>query len=166
MIATTTILATAAVLSVVGAGVGAYAAIQQGQAQEAAAKYNSKVAQNNAIMAQQQSSLEAARIRRKNLQIIGMQRAAQAKSGVALDSGSAADVAYDSKVEGEMNALTALYTGKISANSSIARSKLDLLEGENAVTGSYFNAGSTILTGLGNASSAYGNYQLSQQPQF
>ena len=144
-------------IAAVGTGVATYSAIAQGQAASAAAKYNAAVARNNALAAEQQSTIDADRIRKRNRLLFGHQEAAAAKSGMDL-SGSIDDVIYDSSVQGEMDRLAALYTGKVSANAQEARATLSDYEARNAKTASYWGAGGTLLSGSGQVAGAYGNY--------
>jgi hypothetical protein len=155
--ATATVLAVAAIAaSAAGAGAAAYGQYQQGKAQESAAKFNAAVQQNNALASKQQAQYEADRIRKRNLHLRGAQNAAIAKSGIDV-SGSASDVIYDSAMQGEMDALAALYTGKVRSNAEASGAMLSRLSGENARTSSYYSMAGSILGGAsGAASSGYG----------
>jgi hypothetical protein len=166
MITAATIAVIGVVAAVAGSGVGAYSAVAQGQAQDKASKFNAAVARNNAMAAQETSAYEAAQIRRKGLIMQGTQRANLAKSGVSMDSASGQDVIYNSQIQNEMDAMAALYTGKVSSNASESRARLAGMEGSNAVTGSYWNAGSSILSGVGRGGASYGDYLKTQSPNF
>ena len=157
--ATATVLTVVAITaSLAAAGVSANAAIQQGKAQEKAAKFNAAVERNNALAAQDQAQFEAAKLRRRNAFLRGAQSAAIGKSGVDL-SGSAVDVMNDSAVQGELDALAALYTGKVRANSAQSSAQLFDAQGENARTSSYYSAAGSILGGVSGATgSAAGAY--------
>lgn len=94
----------------------------QGLAQE-------QIARRQATAAIQQAQAEAAAIRNENARVGGTQRVNYLKSGVTL-SGSAQDVMYDSSIEGELNALNAMYRGQTSYSyyrdeASYARSQGD-----------------------------------------
>ena len=98
----------------ISTGIGVYSSIKQGQAQQAQAEYQSKVAQRNADLAEQQASaqrmqgyenMQAQRL--KTARLIGQQRAQAGASGVAVDSGSFEDVAEDTKAAGEFDAINA-----------------------------------------------------------
>lgn len=164
---TATALAVAGIaIAAVGAGVGAYSAIQQGKAQEDAAKYSAAVDRNNATLASQKAQYEADRQRKRNLILKGKQQAAYAKSGVEI-TGSPEDVMFDSAIEGNLDILATRYAGDISARDYEGRARLQNLRGSQAATSSYFNAGSSILSGAGSAASIYGNYLSSQKnPRF
>ncbi len=162
MIATSTILAVAAVAAVASAGVSAYGMYQQGKTQEAIGNYNAKVDQNNAIAARQQAEFDAQRIRDRNVRLRGAQTAAASKSGLSI-SGSVQDVMFDSGTQGELDALTSIYKGSISSNAQVAAARLSTFEGNAAANASYVSAGGTLLGGVANA----GQYwMMSKQPGF
>lgn len=142
----------AIIAALASTAVGVTSAIMQGEAAEDAAKYNAAVAENDARAAAEQSQYEAQRIRERNRRILATQRASQASSGLAL-TGSFEDVQLDSAIQGEMDALAAIYTGQINAGSAEARAQLARLEGRNAKRAGYMKAGGTL---IGGASSAYG----------
>jgi hypothetical protein len=153
-VATSTALIIAAATAVVGAGVSAYGMYQQGQSQKEMAKYNQKIATNNAIASKQQANYDANRIRDRNRRIRSNQATSFLKSGVTLE-GSAQDVLYDSSLEGEMDALSAVYKGKVSSRNSLAQGTIFGMEGDAAVNNA--NIG-MISTGVGAVGSAMGNY--------
>ena len=136
----------AIVVTLASAAASAGAAIAQGEAAEDAAKYNAAVAENDASAIAQQSQYEAQRVRERNRRILASQRAGQAKSGLAM-SGSFQDVQMDSAIQGEMDALAAIYTGQINSGSAQARAQLARLEGRNAKRSGYINAGASLLSG-------------------
>ena len=132
--------------------VGVYSSMAQADAQEDAARYNAAVAENDANAAAQQSQYEAQRIRDRNRRILASQRANQAKSGLAL-TGSFSDVQLDSAIQGEMDALAAIYTGQINAGSAEARAQLSRMEGRAAKRAGYLGAGGSLLTGASGVAS-------------
>src|SRR5678815_675005 len=83
----------------VSAGISAYGAYQQGQAGEAAGKYQAQVAKNNAIIAEQNAQFELQKGEReseaqnyKTRALLGHQKAGQAASGIDVNTGSPLDV--------------------------------------------------------------------------
>lgn len=167
-VASSTVAAIAAITTIAGTAVGTYSAVAAAQARSAASKFNSKVQQNNARMAEQQSAAEAAKTKERGRRLIGQQRAALSAAGVDIDSGSALDVAYDSNVQNELDRLTQLYKGDVSATGSLAQSQLYKRDASNAIVAGYLQAGGTLLSGLGQSAGAYGNYQetRSNAPSF
>ena len=89
------------------------AAVQQYQTAAAQAEYQSSVAQNNQIIANQKAEdavergkLEERSHRIKIAQLMGQQRAGAASRGVIVDAGSALDIELDTAAIGELEALT------------------------------------------------------------
>lgn len=110
----TALMATSLAMAAISTGIGVFSSIKQGQAQQAQAEYQAKVAQKNADLAEQQASaqrmqgyenMQAQRL--KTARLIGQQRAQAGASGVAVDSGSFEDVAEDTKAAGEFDAINA-----------------------------------------------------------
>ena len=107
-------IAAAALAATAVAGVASAAATAQASnAQQAQATYASRVAQNNATIAETQAKdaldrgSEAERLERLRTQkLIGDQRAGFAANGVLLDSGTPADFISDTAALGELDALT------------------------------------------------------------
>lgn len=105
--------------SLAGAAMSAVGSYQQGQAQQRQANMQSKLASRNAQIANQNAEMaeaegrEAKQIgyenkikkRQEAAGIIGSQRAAQAASGVQVDTGSALDLNLDTAEKGELDAL-------------------------------------------------------------
>lgn len=139
-----------------GTGVAVYGSVKQGEATAEAAKRSQEAENANAKAAQDAAALEAGQIRRKNLLRLGSQRADAAKSGVLIDNAS--DVIYDTSIQGELEALSSLYSGNTSAAFSRSRGRNAALEGANAKSASYIQAGGTLIGGLGKATAAYGTY--------
>lgn len=145
---------TAIVSALIGSAVSAYGAYSAGQAQKSAQDFNAKVANNNALAAEQQSSADAQKIRDRNRRLVGTQVADLSAAGVDT-GGSGADIIYDSKVQGELDALTTLYKGKVQGANYRSQSQLDSMSGSAAATAGYFNAGGTILSGVGQSATDY-----------
>jgi len=164
LVATTTLVIAAIAIAAVGAGVGAYSAVQQGKAADDAAKYSADIERRNATVASQKSQYEAERLRKRNVLLRGKQQAAYAKSGVEI-TGTPEDVMYDSEIEGQLDLLATRYAGTIAASDAEARARLDIARGESARTSSYFSAGASILGGASQSIAAYGTY-TNRSPQF
>lgn len=144
-IATTTIIALAVVA--IAAATSGYAASTSMAAQRDAANYNAAVQKNQAAAATQQSQFDAQRIRDRNARILASQQAGYSKAGVDISSGTAQDVYYDSAINGELDALAALYTGRVSANNSISRAGLYGMEADNANRGRTMGVIGSVLGG-------------------
>lgn len=96
--------------SAVMSATGAYG---QADAQKKAMQYDSQVAANNAILANQQASIaiqngqtQEGNQRLKTGQAVGAQRAALAANGIDLGEGSAQDILSTTQYIGERDALT------------------------------------------------------------
>lgn len=168
-VGTTTLLVAALVTSVISAGVSAYGMYEQGQAQKKMGEYNAKIAQNNATAAKQQADAESARIRARGNRLRGAQVASASKSGLIL-SGSVNDVIFDSSVENELDALTSLYKGRMTASSFQSQAVMSRFEGDTAASLGTIGAGGTLLSGAAQ-SFGYGaqiDYysRTNQQPGF
>ena len=140
--------------SAVGTGVAAYGAIEQGNAAEDAAKRTQQAENANAQASMEAASLEAGQVRRKNLLRLGSQRADAAKSGVLI-SDSANDVIYDTAIQGELEAQSVLYSGASAASYQQQRGVNARAAGASAKSGSYINAGSSVIGGLGKTAGIY-----------
>lgn len=109
---------TSSIIAIAATAASTYAAYesqrQASKGRQRAAEYNAAVARNEVISARQQAMFRADRIRERNRRVLASQRAALARSGVSL-SGSAADLAYDSAIQGELDALATIYVGETEA---------------------------------------------------
>jgi len=152
----------AVALTAVGTGVAAYGAVEQGAAAKEAGKRQQQISDQNAKAVHDAAALEAGQIRRKNLLRLGSQRAGAAKSGVLIDD-SAGDVIYDTAIQGELEALSALYSGSSASAAHKARGSLSAWEGKQAQSAAYIGAGSTVIGGIGQG---VGQYRRSIQPTF
>lgn len=149
---------------------GAYGAVQQGEAQAAASNYNAKVADMNATLSERRArdalergQKEEQHKRTEVQRILGQQRAAQAANGVDLTFGSPLDTIVDTAVLGEMDALTIrtnsareAYDYRVDAVNKRADGTLNRMNAKAAKTSGYLGAAGTVLTGAGKA---YGQYK-------
>lgn len=152
--------------------IGGAGAIQQGQAAKSAAEYNSQVAQNNAKIATQNATwaaqegeANAGQQGLKTKATVAATLASEGASGVDVNSGSFQNVRSSEKELGTLDALTirsnaarTAYGYETQATGDIAQSQLDKAQGKNSELSSYLNAGSTVLSGVGNAASKYLDY--------
>jgi vacuolar-type H+-ATPase subunit E/Vma4 len=141
-------------LTAVGTGVAAYGQVQAGNKAEDAAKASQAAENMNAQAAMNAAALDAKQVRRRNLLRLGEQRSVAAKSGVLIDD-STADVIYDTSIQGELEAQSALYSGATAAAYSRSRGSIARLEGKNAKSASRISAAGTVIGGLGSAATNY-----------
>lgn len=99
----------------VGAGLGLVSSVVGGLAKRKAAKYNAKVANNNAKAIEQQGAYEQGLQRERNARMLGAQEVAIAKSGASL-SGSLLDGLINSAGDGEMDVQAIGYDTKLRSN--------------------------------------------------
>jgi hypothetical protein len=156
-------------LAIGGTIMGAAGQIQQGQAAAASARYNAKIGEMNATLAERRSrdalqrgAIEEQRKRMEVGRIRGQQTAAMAATGVDVGFGSPLDLIVDTSVLGELDALTIRtnayresYEHKVDAANKRAGANLSLMQGQNAMTSGYLSAGGTVLTGAGKAYEYY-----------
>lgn len=140
----------AVVLAVAAAAVAAAGAIQQGKATEQAMEYNAKVAEVQGEQARLNAGYEEGRQRDRAERLRSSQLAAYAKSGVAYE-GSPLLVVEGSAVEAEMDALAIRHAGSIENARMKAQAAADRMAGRQARVSSYYQAGSTLLSGASKA---------------
>ena len=158
------IAAVGAAAAVAGAGVTAYAAHAQGQAQEEAADFNAKVAKNNAIAAEQAAAIEAEQKREHYRRLMGTQRARQGASGVEISSGSPLLVQLDQAEQAALALSTTQYGGGVRAQGFNAEAELEGFSGSQAARAGTLTAGASILTGVSSAAGAYSRRRPSSVP--
>lgn len=129
-------------------GFQALGQLQQGRAAEAAAEFNSKVAEQNANYAIYQSVEEARRIRIQDTKTIGLQRATYAANGVTQE-GSPSDVIDESVHTMEMDALNIKYKGLQDAAAYRNEAILQSMRGASAQESSQLGAAGTLIGGAG-----------------
>lgn len=170
----------AIVSSVAAAGVGAYGAIESGHASAASANYQSQVAANNAIIAQQNANLASAagNAQASNQQIrtaaqVGAIKSAQAASGLDINSGSDLDVQSSAKMLGELDALTIrnnaarqAYGYQTQATSEQAQSGLQQAKAAGDITAGTIGGGGSILGGASSVANKWAMYQTVGVPGF
>jgi hypothetical protein len=148
-------------LGVLGLGAQVFGGLKQGSAQAASANYQAQVARNNAVIAEQNAQYaikagaqEATTQGMKNRAVMGKIMAAQAASGVDVNTGSAVDVQRSQRETGlldtmtiDHNALLKAYGYRAAGTSFQGQATLDEAEGRQARTGSQIGAAGTLLGG-------------------
>lgn len=147
--ASVTAIVVAIAAAAASTAVGVAATNAQADATTATNEYNAKVAENNALAAEQQSVTDAQKIQYTGKKLIGAQEASAAKSGLA--GGSGADVMYDSAIQSELDQLTTIYKGSVEGSNYSSQASLYTSAASNAQTaGTYASVG----TGISNATRA------------
>lgn len=154
----------AAAASAVSGVIGALGAIQAANAQAAAAEYNAKVSERNAIIADQnrQQALQSTEIavtdkRRENRRVLAAMRAAYGTSGLEM-AGSPLDVLEDTALEQELDTQRVSYEGRLRAREGAIQmlglredATLSRMEGKAAKTAGYIGAAGQLVGGVGTA---------------
>ena len=130
---------------IAGLVLGALGTISQGIAAERAGEFQARVAEQNARIARERAEVEEVEKRRENVWILGAQRASFSKAGVRLE-GTPLLVQEETAAEGEFDALTVLFGGKLSESRELARAQAARFGGQASRTSSFFGAGKTLLT--------------------
>jgi hypothetical protein len=158
---------------IAGSAVSAYGAYESGQANSAAAAYQSAVAANNAQIAQQNSRLdiqagETASFNQglKTRAAVGQEKAAQGASGIDVNTGSAPAVRAGTAQMGMLDALTIrsnaakeAYGQEVQATSDTAQSQLDTMESEQASTAGDIGAVGSLLNGVSTVGGNWAKFQ-------
>ena len=157
------VLSTLATVASVASGViGAVGAIQSANAQAAAAEYNARVQERNAIIADQnrKQDIETAEIaasdkRRENRRVLASMRAAYGTSGLEM-AGSPLDVLEDTALEQELDAQRISYEGRVRGREGAIQmlglregANLSRMEGRAAKTAGYIGAAGSLVSGVG-----------------
>lgn len=148
-------------LTLAGTALGAVGQVQQGKAAAQAARFNSKVADMNAEIAERQArdalergKLEEQKKRTQVQQVLGRQKAAMAANGVDVGFGSPLDTLVDTATLGEVDALTIrsnaareAYDYRVRGANGRAQAGLDRMNADASETAGYLGAAGTLLTG-------------------
>lgn len=128
--------------------IGAVSAVSQARQQQAASKYNEKVANQQATVANQVAESNAERQKRSAAKKIGSMEAAYAASGVSQE-GSVIDVLEESSRNAELDRLNILHGGKLQALGYQNTAALNKAQGKNAMSAGYMSAAGTLIGGSG-----------------
>jgi hypothetical protein len=164
--------AVALAATAVGAGVSAYGAIENGEAQKSAANYQAQVASNNAQIANLNANaaiqtgntqLQAAQEQASQHQ--GMIRAVMGAGGVDLNSGSAlrnqegeAEVDQINEATITSNAARSAWNYQNEGADYTAQSGLDTMQGEQAQSAGFMSGFSSLLSGAGQFSNQWNKF--------
>lgn len=143
----------AAGTALAGAGVSAYAAVEQGRAQERISNYNAAVAEQEARDKTRDSMLAAKTQREQSQKALARTRALYAKAGVTDTTGSPLLVQVEQAGELEKAAVSYEVAGVNAATQLKAQAALDRMSGAAARRGGALSAAGTILSGIGQAGS-------------
>ena len=148
-------------LSGLGSVVSVMGAVQQGQAAAAQADYSAKVARQNAEIdrrkaddASERGRLESEKMKEKGRQFSGAQKAALASQGTRMDTGSPLAIQIDTAGITASDDATLRYNAMLERSGFLSnaaqaetRARGSEFESSLAKQASFYNAGSTLLTG-------------------
>jgi hypothetical protein len=149
-----------AIAAIIGSAVSAYGAYSQSQAQAAAARYNAKLDENQAINAQNQAQVEMERRRELYKRQKGTQLALMGGSGIELGEGSPLLLEADSAEQAALDLARVRYEGQIKSTSYQSEANIQRFSARTATRQGYVSAGASLLSGAGSAASGYARSQV------
>lgn len=159
-VTTTGLLIAGLATSVVGTGVAAYSAYQQGKAQQGLANYNAAVNEQAALDTQRDGRIAAQQTRAQNRKQLARTRALYAKAGVVVGTGTPLLVQVEQAGELEMRALEVQQQSNAQAAQLRQQAAFDRVGGSVAKRAGTLNTAATILQGASSAAAAGTNYRL------
>lgn len=142
-------LETLALVAAVGGGVlGAAGSIQKGHAAKQSADYNAAVDQQRAAEEKDAATAATQDYIRKGSDTVESAKALRGVTGVT-DEGSPLLVDEATVRDVALGAARTLHGGELRANRLKDDATLQKMKGDNAVTASYLDAGSSLLTSVG-----------------
>jgi len=151
-------LAAAAIASTaLSAGIGAYGSIMQGNATNAADRYQATIAQDSGLAAENATRMNEQATYRQGDQAASLARAAAAASGVNVNSGTAFLNQGDIRRQTQQNVNNQTYNAELATWQGENQSSLLRTEGSQAQTAGYIGAGSTLIGGAGQIASKWLN---------
>jgi hypothetical protein len=145
-------------VTIAAAATSAYAQYSQAQQQAKAQKYNAKVAQNQALAAQQAAGLRADAVRERAKRIEATNVARAAGGGIVPTAGSPLFVMADNAMQAELDAQRVQYGGEVDAMGFESQARLAKFGARRASEAGALRAGSTLLSGASSAFGAYSAY--------
>ncbi len=149
------------VVAVAAAATSAYAQHEQAQQQQDAAKYNAKVATNQALQAQYAAEAQAKQREEQTRRRLATQRVAAGASGVTTE-GSPLAVMMDSAAQGAYEAGLIRAGGQYQADALFGEAGIQRFYGDSAASAGALRSGTTLLSGAGNAAYGYARLQSNQ----
>lgn len=141
-------LETLALVGLAGGALGAVGSIAKGQATQQASNYNAAVDTQRAAEEKDQAAASTQDYIRKGSDVESSAVAAQGATGVT-GSGSPLMVDENTVRQVALGAARTLQGGQLRASRLQDDATLQRMKGDNAVTASYLDAGSSLLTSVG-----------------
>lgn len=143
------------VASLAGTAVSAWASIQSGREQEAAAKYNAQMELIQGVREKAAKQLEERQHRENTQRLLARQTALYLKAGVTME-GTPLEVIGQTAAEAEMDAMMIRTAGQGAYLERLGRMGMFREMGASYRQAGYLRAGTTLLTGAGRAMVGYG----------
>lgn len=170
----------ALIATVASAGIGAVGAIQQGQAGAAQAQYQSQVARNNQIVADQnaryQATAAATKAQAEDMKqraVLGSIEASQGASGIAFDSPTMEQIRESQRQVGRLTSRTVFEEGMQDARQSSqagrgfeAEGQLARMRGASASAAGTMGAFSSLLSGATSFSDKWSKFKVAGVPGY
>lgn len=144
----------AAAVAVVAALASAYATYSASQAQAASNRYNAKVAENQAINAQNEAKVEMERRRELYRRQMAAQNAAIGASGVVSYEGTPLLLEVDSAEQAALDLARVRYQGETRSTAYQSEVNLQRFAAKSNVRQGYIGAGASLLQGASSATGA------------
>jgi hypothetical protein len=155
--------------TIAGASAQAKGQKASGLAQKQTYDYKAGVNENNKLIAEwkAQDALDRGFAREqlhrsKTFKLKGRQRAVIASRGIEVDTGSALEIAQDTAILSEIDALTIRsnaeresYESEVDAMNLGAQAEVNRMSGNNALTAGNMNAKTSLLSGIGSVASKW-----------
>jgi hypothetical protein len=129
-------------------------AVALAKAKKKQAEANARISEADAAAAENKAAYDETLHRERVRKILSGQRAAIGKSGVTME-GTPLLALEETAKAGELDALAIRYGGDVEASRSRSQAAIERQAGKTAKRASYFQAGSTLLTGGARAYGAY-----------
>lgn len=143
-------------ITAVAAAASTYASYEASQQQADAARYNKKIAQNQAELAQQQAEIDAESLREKNRRLLALEYATQAGMGVDTEEGSPLLVRADTARQMARDEYLTRYGGQVRAGGFEQQAGLYGKYASNYESAANLGAGVSLLSsGAGIAGQTY-----------
>ena len=151
-------MAAVVALSVAGTAVSAVGTIARGQAEARAAAYRAKALEINAKEERAAAQHQAMEEDRQTRYALSKVQAQSAGSGFGADDTSVQNLSGDIARYGSLKAQMAQYGGDSRAEGLRAQANATRLSGDAALTGAYYGAAGSLLSGFSSLYSKYRTY--------
>ena len=144
-------------IALVGTAVSVYGMYEQGQAAEATADYNAKLAENEAIAKEQQAHAESMQMQKNKERLLASQRAGFAKSGAVGTEGTPLLLMAEQAGTAELDILNQQRNRAMEATALRSEADLQRFQGKSAARAGAIGAAGTALSGVGDGIGIYSN---------